>query len=275
MLGLTIPQAAATLAATIVGFNIGLFDQSVVNAVLALILVSIVAATLIVQRVKTGVPLPDVKDRGIGKHVLVALEDPSQAQVGFAVGAKIAAPDGGIVRGLLGSPRDSKPTAQTELTKLRNVGYDYGVDTEPSLLIHNSFEEGVVNAVAEHEPSFVLIGLACADELHTVVDNRGETIARSITEPLAVIVGNVERIKGVTLFESHVPEKQQNDAINIASEIATRLGGKGVSVGNWDGPATMSDMVPGQIGVTALAFHKELRLIDPPPGAAVVVVLRH
>ena len=28
MLGLTIPQAAATLAATVVGFNIGLFDQS-------------------------------------------------------------------------------------------------------------------------------------------------------------------------------------------------------------------------------------------------------
>ena len=45
MLGLTVPQAAATLAATVIGFNIGLFDQSVVNAVLVLILVSIVVAT--------------------------------------------------------------------------------------------------------------------------------------------------------------------------------------------------------------------------------------
>ncbi len=44
MLGLTIPQAAATLAATVVGFNIGLFDQSVVNAALVLILASIVSA---------------------------------------------------------------------------------------------------------------------------------------------------------------------------------------------------------------------------------------
>jgi Kef-type K+ transport system membrane component KefB len=276
MLGLTIPQAAATLAATVVGFNIGLFDQSVVNAVLALILVSIVAATLIVDRVKTGVPLPDVKDRGIGKHVLVALEDPIQAHVGFAVGARIAAPDGGIVRGLLGSHRDSKQTAETELTKIRNVGYAYGVDTEPSLLIHNSFEDGVVNAVTEHEPSFVLIGLARADDAPTVVDNRGEAIARSITEPLAVIVGNVERITGVMLFESHhVPDTQQSDGVNIASEIATRLGGKAVSVVHGDGPAAMTNMVPGQIGVTALAFHRDLRSVDPPPGAAVVVVLGH
>jgi Kef-type K+ transport system membrane component KefB len=275
MLGLTIPQAAATLAATVVGFNIGLFDQSVVNAVLALILVSIVAATLIVERAKTGVPLPDVKDRGIGKHVLVALEDPIQANVGFAVGARIAAPDGGIVRGLLGSPRDSKPTAQTELTKIQNIGYAYGVDTEPELLIHNSFEEGVVNAVAQYEPSFVLVGLARADEVHTFVDNRGEAIAGSIAEPLALIVGNVERITGVVLFESHdVPDTQQSDDVNIASEIATRLGGNAVSVVYEDDPAAMTNMVPGQIAVTALAFHRDLTSVDPPPGAAVVVVLR-
>jgi hypothetical protein len=252
-----------------------LFDQSVVNAVLALILVSIVAATLIVERVKSGVPLPDVRGRGIGKHVLVALEEPNQADVGFAVGAKIAAPDGGIVRGLLGSTRDSKPTAQTELTKLRDVGYAYGVDTEPSLLIHNSFEEGVVNAVTEHEPSFVLIGLARADELDTVVDHRGQTIARSITEPLAVLVGNVERITGVTLFESRdAPDAQQNDGAQIASEIAARIGGKAVNVVYDDLSATMSNMALGQIGVTALASQRDLRSVDPPPGAAVVVVLR-
>ena len=54
MLGLTVPQAAAALAATIVGFDIGLFDQSVVNAVLVLILVSIVVGTLLVERSVAG-----------------------------------------------------------------------------------------------------------------------------------------------------------------------------------------------------------------------------
>jgi Kef-type K+ transport system membrane component KefB len=276
MLGLTIPQAAATLAATIVGFNIGLFDQSVVNAVLVLILVSIVTATLIVERVKTGVPQPDVKDRGIGKHVLVALEDPSQAHVGIAVAASIAAPDGGIVRALLSCSRDSKRTVQTELTKLRDMGYTYGVDTEPSLLIHDSFEVGVANAVAEHEPSLVLIGLASADELDTVVGKRGEAIARSITEPLAVVVGNLEGIKDVTLFEPHrPPATQHNNGSQIANEIANRLGGRAIRVVHQEGDASMGDMVPGQIGVTALSLHRDLRSVNPPPGSAVVVVLPH
>jgi Kef-type K+ transport system membrane component KefB len=274
MLGLTIPQAAATLAATIVGFNIGLFDQSVVNAVLALILVSIVTATLIVERVKTGVPQPDVKDRGIGKHVLVALEDPSQAHVGIAVAARIAAADGGIVRALLGCPRDSKQTIQIELTRLQTASYTYGVDIEPSLLIHDSFEEGVVNAVAEHEPSFVLMGFATEDGLDTVVDGRGEAIARSIAAPLAVVVGNPEGIKGVVLFESLLaPATQQDGDSQMASEIASRLGGRAVSVQSQNDYARMADMLPGDIAVTVLGRPENLSSINPPPGVALLLVL--
>src|SRR6185436_17283440 len=48
--GLTTPQAAATLAATTVGFQIGLFSESVVNAVLVLVLVSVIVATLVTDR---------------------------------------------------------------------------------------------------------------------------------------------------------------------------------------------------------------------------------
>jgi len=90
MLGLTMPQAAATLAATVIGFNIGLFDQAVVNAVLVLILASVVGATLIVDRVKTDVPVPKADRHGLGQRVLVALEELAQAQTGFAIAAGIA-----------------------------------------------------------------------------------------------------------------------------------------------------------------------------------------
>ena len=273
MLGLTIPQAAATLAATIVGFNIGLFDQTVVNAVLVLILVSIVVATLTVERVKAGVPVPDVKGRGIGKHVLVAIEDPRQAHLGFAVGASIAGPDGGIVRGLLGCLPDSKPTAESELPNLRSVGYVYGVDIDPALLVHSSFAEGVVNAVVEHEPSFVLVGQTRTPDTPGA-DNSEDSVAPSITDPLALVIGEVEKIKGVVLVKprssTHVPP---NDGARIANEVAVRLGGKTVTVVHEDGPATLSNLVPGEVGVTTLDTWKALKAVDPPPGAGVVVVL--
>jgi hypothetical protein len=40
MFGLSVPQAAATLAVTFVGLEIGLFDETVVNAVIVMILVT-------------------------------------------------------------------------------------------------------------------------------------------------------------------------------------------------------------------------------------------
>ena len=115
MLGMTLPQAAATLAATAIGFEIGLFDQSVVNAVLVLILVSIIAATVIVERVMGDVPVPKTEGHHLGKRILVALEDPRQAQLGFAIGARVAAPDGGIVRGLLGAAPTDKRAREAAL----------------------------------------------------------------------------------------------------------------------------------------------------------------
>ncbi len=274
MLGLTIPQAAATLAATIVGFNIGLFDQSVVNAVLVLILVSIVVATLTVEHVKTGVPVPDVKGRGIGKHVLVALEDSGQANVGLAVAASIAAPDGGIVRGLLGCSPDAKPTVESELAKLRGVGYVYGVDTDPVLLVHRSFAEGVVNAVVEHEPSFVLVGRTRAPN-SSVVDDYRTTIAASIADPVAFVVGEMDRIKGVVLVESRLTngESPPTDGARIANELATRIGGKMVTVVHGEGAATFANLAAGQIGIVATDSWDELEGVDPPLGAGAVVVL--
>lgn len=48
--GLSVPQAAATLAATIVGFEIGLFDDAVVNGAIMMILVSCFWAPIVVDR---------------------------------------------------------------------------------------------------------------------------------------------------------------------------------------------------------------------------------
>lgn len=48
--GLTVPQAAATLAATIVGYDIGLFDDAVVNGAILMILTSCFIAPVVVDR---------------------------------------------------------------------------------------------------------------------------------------------------------------------------------------------------------------------------------
>ncbi|MGY3718624.1 cation:proton antiporter domain-containing protein [Sutcliffiella cohnii] len=48
--GLTTPQAAATLAATLVGFNVGLLDQVTVNGVIIMILITCIIGPYIVEK---------------------------------------------------------------------------------------------------------------------------------------------------------------------------------------------------------------------------------
>ncbi len=272
MLGLTLPQAAATLAATVIGFDIGLFDQSVVNAVLVLILVSIVAATVIVERVKRDVPVPKTEAQGLGKFILVALEDPAQAQIGFEIGARIAAPDGGLVRGLLGCPPAEKREREHGLAELSRVGYAIGVDTNPMLLVHGSFAEGVVNAVTEQEPSFVLVGQSSASAT-PALGGPGEAVAASIAQPVAIVIGEAARIREVVLVETQqAADRQSNGAVAIAAELAARIGGRHVRVRPAGDSPFFSDLRPGQLCIAPTNSWQALAASDPPNGAAVLMV---
>src|SRR4051795_8100761 len=92
---LTIPQAAATLAVSLIGFEIGVFGTSVVNAVLVLILVSIVVSALLAQKVIAWTPTRPPAATRLGANVLVIARAavPSEGAVRAAV--LLARPDGG------------------------------------------------------------------------------------------------------------------------------------------------------------------------------------
>src|SRR5436190_13103922 len=76
MFVLTAPQAAATLAVTLIGFEIGLFGTSLVNAVLVLILVSILLAALLTEKVVDWMPGRAGAARRLGARILIVA--PSQ-----------------------------------------------------------------------------------------------------------------------------------------------------------------------------------------------------
>jgi Kef-type K+ transport system membrane component KefB len=274
MLGLTIPQAAATLAATVVGFNIGLFGQSVVNAVLVLILASIIVGTLIVERSKERVPGPSAERQPLGKRVLVALEDPRQAAVGFEIAARVAAPDSGVVRGLLRSSPTDALTRERELAKLRAAGFAIGLDTDPALLVHGSLEEGVINIVATHHPSLVLITQRSASAA-PALGTAGEAVAATSSSPVAIVIGDAAMIAEVQLVETHSSEAhREDDAMGLAHELASRIGGKKmVHRRSSELPAT-DDLRSGQICVAAVTSWEMLAASEPPDGAALIFVIK-
>jgi hypothetical protein len=273
MLGLTVPQAAATLAATVIGFDIGLFDQSVVNAVLVLILVTIVVATLVVERAKTTVEVPRRTRAALGKRILVALEDPDQAQIGFAIGARIAAPDSGVVRGLLGSAPAETDARELSLSDLRSAGFAVGVDVDPALLVHTSLAEGIINVVAAQRPSFVLVGQRSA-AAHPAFGGVGEAVAASITAPVGIVIGDATRIDEVVLVQTGREDESDSDGVStLAAELAARIGGKGVTTREAGASRSFAELAPGQLWITPAHSWQVLAAADPPHGAAMMMVL--
>jgi len=83
MVGLTVPQAAATLAVTFVGLELGLFGPVMVNAVIALILVSCLVGATLVERAGRALVLARPVGAGEGEaphRVLVPVANPATAE---------------------------------------------------------------------------------------------------------------------------------------------------------------------------------------------------
>jgi Kef-type K+ transport system membrane component KefB len=248
MLGLTVPQAAATLAATIVGFNIGLFDQSVVNAALVLILVSIVVGTLLVDRSVPTVPTPEGVGERLGARVLVVLTDPGQAALAFALAARIAAADGGVVRGLLAAPRGRTAELEPRLGELLAAGYAAGIDAEPHLLVHQALAEGVVNVATESRTSLVILG-AAEPAGTSPFGSEAEAIAAGLAVPLAVLLGSEPGIRAVEVVRE--PDDHAGgafDADGLAVDLGRRIAGTAVEAADL-GPSALESPPPGVLRI--------------------------
>jgi Kef-type K+ transport system membrane component KefB len=273
MLGLTIPQAAATLAATIVGFNIGLFDQSVVNAALVLILVSIVVGTVLVERAAPTVPPPTGIGERLGVRILVTLEDPAQAPLAFAIGARIAARDNGIVRGLLSCAPAEAQASNGRLSQLAAAGFAADLDPEPRLLVHESLAEGIVNAAAEERASLVLVGQGSA-QAASAFGSSGEAVAAASPAAVAILIGEADRLGEVSLLSGEGPNSDgaSSGASRLAAELASRLAGRRLEPSAGNGAAVES-LRPGQLCIMPVASWQLLaKPPEPPPGAAVMIV---
>jgi Kef-type K+ transport system membrane component KefB len=275
MLGLTIPQAAATLAATVVGFNIGLFSESVVNAILVLILVSIVIGTVIVERSKSRVPAPiRSAARQLGERVVVALEDPDQARLGFAIGARLVTPDSGVVRGVLACSREEVQSRAELLDELSAAAFMAGIDAEPRLMVHTGLAEGILNIAVAEQASFVLIGQPPPNPF-SALGTTAEAVAAASPIPVAILMGNAAEITDVHLIEPDGSnlDVAGADTLRVANEFAVRLGGSKLRTLRTGDGGWRLEPRDGQLYVVPGRAWPLLASADPSPGTAIVVVL--
>jgi Kef-type K+ transport system membrane component KefB len=155
MFVLTAPQAAATLAVTLIGFEIGLFGTTVVNAVLVLILVSILVSAVLAEKVVKWMPAAGRAER-LGTRVLVVTPCTGPSDSAMRAATLLARPDGGSTDLLITrTPTDPAPDA-ARLRGIRRRITRHGFEGELRVEIAN-IDTAVGNAALMQEHSLIIV----------------------------------------------------------------------------------------------------------------------
>jgi Kef-type K+ transport system membrane component KefB len=98
LFSVSVAQAAATLAATVIGLELGLYGEEVVNAVMGVIAVSLLITSLVTPKFAERIEKPEAEERRLGEVVLVPTHGPSSGLSGrLHFAGQIAEASGGLV----------------------------------------------------------------------------------------------------------------------------------------------------------------------------------
>ncbi|MGA1601679.1 MAG: cation:proton antiporter [Prochlorothrix sp.] len=197
MWSLSLPQVAATLAATFVGVQMGLLGEEVFNGVIVLMLVTSILGPLLTERfavqltppppgvlaepeqlwrlaiaatlaANPALPLNPASDRSSPFTLLVPLANPSTEQGLVELAALVAQQEQGRIiplqitrpHGNLASPQmeHDLERGQRLLDRAKVFCQDFNLDVQPMLRIDDDVAEGITRAAREQEADLILMG---------------------------------------------------------------------------------------------------------------------
>jgi Kef-type K+ transport system membrane component KefB len=223
MAGLSGSQAAATLATTLVGAKLGLFDEQTINAVLVVILASLVVTPAIVTFFGKRVTPTGGKEEALARSVLVPIYSEATRPL-LGVAARLAAPDSGIVVPGTFAADDAPDQVLAERRKLKEHAEEWlakqGLESRSVFRVSRSPEAGLFEtARAEH------VSLILAEWHFEGLDPQSEASRLLVEAPAPVLLarGDVESFKRLLVVarRQDVAGPGRRDL-----EIAAQLGGR-------------------------------------------------
>ncbi|HEX5521726.1 MAG TPA: cation:proton antiporter [Longimicrobiaceae bacterium] len=169
MFGLSVSHAAATMAITLVGFQIGLFDEEIVNAVVVIILVTCVLGPTMVERYGRKLALREEQKpydpSEAPQRILIPISNPktSEALMGLAFmlrGANSEEPLYPITVVRESGEMAAAQVAEAEKMLSSAVIYAAGanVPVVPLTRVDSNFASGIVRGIQETRTTAVVIG---------------------------------------------------------------------------------------------------------------------
>jgi nucleotide-binding universal stress UspA family protein len=276
--GMTIPQAAATLAATLVGAKVGLFSEQVVNAVVFIVLASIVLGSILTRRFAERVELPAQSKRPLGAAVLVGLPGAMPSKLLVTVASCIASADDGLVMPVAVTTRDDRAIADAEriAAEATQAAEALGADVEARVRFADSYAGAMLEAVVDRRASALVTPLATDRGIvGRLIGGELERIGRESPIPVVAVRPGPEKITKVLVgLDSRVdtPAERYDQQLAIAAARALSAGlDVPLAVAGRDDAqvdaAGLSDVTERALGKHAVANHPEVLA----PGAAFVV----
>jgi hypothetical protein len=219
LFSLSAAQAAATLAATVVGFQLGLFSSAVVNAVLVLIFASVLVSTVVAKRASAEMATHEYGARPLGARVVVGVGDPGPAAGALSIAVRIARADGGVVQPVLVVPQSTPRAPRAAHDRLRQAAAAAGVDGVVSTVVDRSLLRGAMHAGVAAEATLVLVAEPAA--MNAVEHEAARAIVAdglAGAPPVALVRGNAPRLGVVRTLAGG-----EEDPSSLVSELSRRV----------------------------------------------------
>ncbi len=208
MFGLSMAQAASTLAAITIAFDIGLVDEVVVNAIILMILVSCVLSPWVVARwgdqvqnqpVEESPALSTIDETAeatptLGQRVLVPVANPSTEDNLLQLAIILTKRVGGTLLPLHVLPDRNQPIAEADRTRqdrlletAETIAHAAAIPVEPIGRIDDSIAWGILRTLQERNADLLVCGWKGFSTYQenffgSVID----TIVRSATIPVLI-----------------------------------------------------------------------------------------
>ncbi len=259
LFSMSVAQAAATLAATVIGFDIGLYGSDVVNAVMVVVAVSLIVTSVGTNRFAREIPPPIDERRRAGETILVpVIGDLDGLADVLRLGRDLADPAGGLVQPLVpvtSATRADIRDGRAKRAEVDRVLRELGGDAETVLRVDRSVSTGLHQAAIEIDASLLLLGWPGPGDLRArMVGATYAEIVAATSVPVAIAALHAGTDPGRVVLYSVARELVPGNlpTMALALELAATLSRE------WDDGLMVGPVAPSALEAAGLT---------PPPGA--------
>ncbi|KXH79263.1 cation:proton antiporter [Sporosarcina sp. HYO08] len=237
--GLSISQAAATLAATLVGFRLGLIDQQIVNAVIVIILLTCIMGPYFSEKYAKKLAISQDKavlDETLSERILIPLANPNTMEslmdMGFVLKKALKTDEPLYPLTIVQKDLKEASNEVTHAEKMLGHAVMYAAGAEVPVKLVTRVDQnvgwGIERAATEEQITTIIAGWDGVTEGNNktfgkVIDNFLEhTYQRSLITNISQPLNTMDRV--ILILPNNVVYKPGfEDAVAIVKDIASQL----------------------------------------------------